>query len=93
MLVIIKSAPDTPDGKRGIKLARDTAADICLMQNAVYFSQKERLEGFCGTAFVLGEDARLRGIPSSDMEKGVKEINYEDLVDLLVKEDKVAGVF
>lgn len=93
MLVIIKSGPDTPDGKRGIKLARDMAADICLMQNAVYFSQKERLEGFCGNAFVLGEDARLRGIPSADMEKGVKEINYEELVDRMVNEDKVVGAF
>ncbi|MBI5212366.1 MAG: hypothetical protein HY957_03210 [Nitrospirae bacterium] len=93
MLVIIKSGPDTPDGKRGIKLARDMAADICLMQNAVYFSQKERLEGFCGTAFVLGEDARLRGIPSADMEKGVKEINYDELVDRMVKEDKTVGTF
>ncbi|MCL4456437.1 MAG: DsrH/TusB family sulfur relay protein [Nitrospirae bacterium] len=93
MLVIIKSAPDTPEGKRGIKLARDMAADVCLMQNAVYFSQKERLEGFCGTAFVLDEDARLRGIPSADMEKGVKEINYEELVDIIMKEDKTAGVF
>lgn len=93
MLVIIKSAPDTPEGKRGIKLARDMAADVCLMQNAVYFSQKERLEGFCGTAFVLGDDARLRGIPSADMEKGVKEINYEELVDIMMKEDKTAGVF
>ncbi|HAK88955.1 MAG TPA: hypothetical protein DCP24_07820 [Nitrospiraceae bacterium] len=93
MLVIIKSGPDTPEGKRGIKLARDMAADVCLMQNAVYFSQKDRLEGFCGTAFVLGDDARLRGIPSAEMEKGVKEINYEELVDLMMKEDKTAGAF
>ncbi|MDI6729078.1 MAG: DsrH/TusB family sulfur metabolism protein [Thermodesulfovibrionales bacterium] len=93
MLVIIKSAPDTPEGKRGIKLARDMAADICLLQNAVYFSQKDRLEGFCGTAFVLGDDARLRGIPSADMEKGVKEINYEELVDIMIKENKTVGVF
>ncbi|HAK89465.1 MAG TPA: hypothetical protein DHV16_02435 [Nitrospiraceae bacterium] len=93
MLVIIKSGPDTSEGKRGIKLARDMAADVCLMQNAVYFSQKDRLEGFCGTAFVLGDDARLRGIPSAEMEKGVKEINYEELVDLMMKEDKTAGAF
>ncbi len=93
MLVIIKSAPDTTEGKRAVKLARDMAADICLMQNAVYFVQKERLEGFCGTAFVLDEDARLRGLKSEDMGKGIKEIGYEGLVDLMVKEDKVVGMF
>lgn len=93
MLVIIKSAPDTTEGKRAVKLARDMAADICLMQNAVYFAQRERLEGFCGTAFVLDEDARLRGLSSGDIDKGVKEIGYDDLVDFLVKEDKVVGMF
>lgn len=93
MLVIIKSAPDTPEGKRGVKLARDMAADICLIQNAVYFAQRERLEGFCGTAFVLGEDARLRGVNEKDIGKEIREIDYEGLVDLMVKEDKVVGMF
>ncbi len=93
MLVIIKSAPDTPEGSRGVKLARDMAADICLIQNAVYFAHKERLEGFCGTAFVLGEDARLRGLSSGDMDKGIREIDYDGLIDLMVKEDKVVGMF
>lgn len=93
MLVIIKSAPDTPEGRRGVKLARDMAADICLIQNAVYFAQKERLEGFCGMAYVLDEDARLRGLSSADMDKGMKEIDYNGLVDLMIKEDKVVGMF
>ncbi len=93
MLVIIKSSPDTSEGKRGVKLARDMAADICLIQNAVYFAQKERLEGFCGTAYILGEDARLRGLSEEDMGKGIREIDYEGLVDLMVKEDKVVGAF
>lgn len=93
MLVIIKSSPDTPEGKRGVKLARDMAADICLIQNAVYFAQKERLEGFCGMAYVLDEDARLRGLSSGDMDKGIREIGYDALVDFMVKEDKVVGMF
>ena len=61
MIVIIKSAPDTPEGKRGIKLARDMAADLFLIQNGVYFAQEERLEGFCGTVYVLEDDLKLRG--------------------------------
>lgn len=92
MLVIIKSAPDTPEGKRGVRLARDMAADICLIQNAVYFALKERLEGFCGMAYILDEDARLRGLRAEDMDKGIKEIDYDGLVDLMVKEDKVIGM-
>lgn len=93
MLVIIKSAPDTTEGKRAVKLARDMAADICLIQNAVYFAQKERLEGFCGMAFVIDEDARLRGLGSGDIDKGIKKIDYDALVDLMTKEDKVIGLF
>jgi sulfur relay protein TusB/DsrH len=93
MLVIIKNAPNTPEGKRAIRLARDMAADICLLQNAVYFAQKDRLEGFCGAVFVLDEDMKLRGLKSEDMEKGIKVINYDELVDLIIKEDKVIGVF
>ena len=93
MLVIIKSAPNTPESNRGIRLARDMAADICLIQNAIYFAQKERLEGFCGNVFVLEEDIRLRGLKSEDIEKGVKEINYDELIDLMVREDKVIGIF
>lgn len=91
MLVIIKSSHDTSEGKRAVKLARDMAADICLIQNAVYFAQRDRLEGFCGTAYVLDEDSRVRGI--MDIEKGIKKIDYDGLVDLMVEEDKVMGVF
>lgn len=93
MLVIVKSSPDTSDGRRGIKLARDMAADLVLIQNGVYFAQKERLEGFCGTAYVLGEDSRLRGLKDEDIEKGVKKLDYDGLVDLMAEEDKVMGMF
>jgi sulfur relay protein TusB/DsrH len=91
MLVIIKSSPDTSEGKRAVKLARDMAADICLIQNAVYFAQRDRLEGFCGTAYVLDEDSRIRGI--KDIEKGIKKIDYDGLVDMMAEEDKVIGIF
>lgn len=91
MLVVIKSAPDTREARRAVKLARDTAADILLIQNAVYLAGKERLEGFCGTAYVLDEDMRLRGV--SDIEKGIKTVGYGEAVDLMAEEDKVIGLF
>lgn len=93
MVVIIKSGPDTADGKRGVKLARDMAADVVFIQNGVYFAQKERLEGFCGTVFVLDDDARLRGLHESDLEKDMRRLSYNDLVDVMVAEDKVIGFF
>ena len=93
MVVVVKSSPDTTDGKRGIKLARDTAADLVLLQNGVYFAQRERLEGFCGTAYVLDDDVRLRGLKNDEIEKDIRRLDYGSLVDLMAKEDKVAGMF
>ena len=93
MLVIVKSAPDTADGKRGIKLARDMAADVVLLQNGISFAQKERLEGFCGTAYVLDDDVRLRGLKGDEIEKDIKMVDYGSLVDLMANEDKVVGMF
>lgn len=91
MLVLIKSSHDTPEAKRAVKLARDMAADIVLLQNAVCLAQKDRLEGFCGTAHAIEEDLLLRGI--SDIDKGVRPIDYYQLIDLMADEDKVVGMF
>ncbi len=93
MLVIIKSGLDTQEGKWAIKLARDMAADVCLIQNAVYFARKERLDGFCGSVYVLDEDVRLRGLKDNEIEKDLKMINYDRLVDMMGDEDKVVGMF
>ena len=93
MLVIIKSAPDTTEGRRGVKLARDMAADIVLIQNGVYFAQKEQLEGFCGTAFVLEDDTRMRGLIKDGIDKDIRNIDYDGLVDLMAEKEKVIGMF
>ena len=93
MLVMVKSSPDSAEGKRGIKLAMDMAADLILIQNAVYFSQKKRLESFAGTAYALDEDMRLRGISSDSTGSKIREIDYDKLVDLMMKEEKVFGAF
>jgi sulfur relay protein TusB/DsrH len=91
MLVVIKSGPESQEAKRAVKIARDTAADIVLLQNSVSLARKDRLEGFCGTAFALSEDLKLSGI--KDLEKSVKEISYEEFIDLMVENDKVIGIF
>jgi sulfur relay protein TusB/DsrH len=91
MVVVIRSAPGDREAKRGVRLARDMAADIVLVQNGVYLACGDRLEGFCGTAHALEEDLRLRGV--TDIEKGVRTLTYDDLVDLLAEEDKVVGMF
>lgn len=95
MLVIIKSAPDTPEGKRGVRLACDMYADIVLLQNGVYFIQKDKLEdlGFVRSAYVLEDDRRLRGLKANSANKNIKGINYDSLVDLMAESDKVIGMF
>ncbi|HTP04616.1 MAG TPA: sulfurtransferase complex subunit TusB [Nitrospirota bacterium] len=93
MLVMVKSSPESTEGKRGIELAMDMATDLILIQNAVYFSQKSRLQSFGGTVYALGEDMRLRGISSDGTGSKIKEIDYDKLVDLMTKEEKVFGAF
>ncbi|MBI5634535.1 MAG: hypothetical protein HZA15_13780 [Nitrospirae bacterium] len=95
MLVIVRSAPDTVDGRRGIKMARDLAADVVLLQNGVYFLQQEHLEdlGFCRTAYVLSDDRKLRGLDPADADRRAKEITYDALVDLMSESNNVVGMF
>ncbi len=93
MIVIVKSAPDTPDGVRGVTLAIDAAADLVLLQNAVYFAQKERLGAFQGTVYVLDDDKRLRGVRDAELAETVKTIGYDRLTDLMTESDKVVGMF
>lgn len=91
MLIIVKSAPDSPEGKRGVKLARDLAGDLMLIQNAVYFAEKERLEGFCGTVYVLEEDRLLRGVKV--IGKGMKTLSYDEFINIITENNKVVGAF
>jgi sulfur relay protein TusB/DsrH len=95
MLVIIKSDPGTPEGRRGVKVARDMFADIVLLQNGVYFLQGQRLEdlGFYRATYVLEDDRRLRGLKLAGADKNIKDISYDGLVDLMVESDKVTGMF
>lgn len=89
---LLRSA-DTTNGKRGVKLARDMAADVCFIQNAVYFAIKDRFDGFCGTVYLLDHDRRLRGIGDQSINKDIRTIDYDTLIALMIKEDKVIGAF
>jgi sulfur relay protein TusB/DsrH len=93
MIVIVKSAPDTADGMRGVTLARDGNADLFLLQNGVIFAQKERLSDFTGAVYVLDGDRRLRGMKDSEIDDRVKTIDYDRLTDLMIDSDKVVGMF
>ncbi|TAN42704.1 MAG: hypothetical protein EPN25_02220 [Nitrospirae bacterium] len=95
MLVIVRSAPDTTEGKRAVKLARDMAADIVLLQNGVYFMQAAHLDdlGYCGTAYVLSDDRKLRGLGPIGSDRRGKEISYDGLVDLMTENNNVVGMF
>lgn len=92
MIVIIKSGHDTEEASRAVRVARDLTADIVLVQDAVYLGRKDALEGFCGTANALAEDVLMRGL-ADEIDKGVRLIDYGQLVDMLAAEDKVAGAF
>ncbi|PIP71210.1 MAG: hypothetical protein COW90_01255, partial [Nitrospirae bacterium CG22_combo_CG10-13_8_21_14_all_44_11] len=54
---------------------------------------EERLEGFCGIAYALEDDLKLRGIKGVGIEKGIREIGYDSFVDLMDESDKVIGMF
>ncbi len=93
MIVMIKSAPDTSDGTLGLTMANDGAADLVLLQNGVYFAQKERLGAFLGQVYVLEDDTKLRGLTIAEMDARAKTINYDELTDIITSGKRVVGMF
>jgi sulfur relay protein TusB/DsrH len=93
MIIIIKSAPDTTDGALGLTIAKESGADLILLQNGVYFAQKERLSDFSRTVYILDDDKRLRGLKPSEMDDRVKTIGYDKMTDLITSGKKVIGMF
>ena len=87
MLFLIASAPDTQEFKTAIQMARDTYADICLLQNAVYAARTSDNHNM----YVLNDDMKLRGIQEHEISG--KPIDYDQLVDLMTTSDKVVGLF
>ncbi len=93
MIVMIKSAPDTTDGAIGLTLAKEGGADLVLLQNGVYFAQKERLGSISGSVYVLADDKKLRGLKDSEIDGRVKIIDYDKLTDIITGGKKVVGMF
>jgi sulfur transfer complex TusBCD TusB component (DsrH family) len=76
-----------------VKLARDRAADPLLIRDGAYHVRKKTLEGFCGAAFALTKDVRERGIQEEDMEKGIRTVSADEMIELLAGAEEVAGPF
>ena len=94
MIVVVKSGPDTTDGRRGVAIARSESAVLVLIQNAVGFAHTE-LAGSSGpgATYALEDDLRLRGLSSEDLDERIVRIGYPELVELLAAGDKVVGAF
>ncbi len=92
MMIMIKSAPDTPEAKRAVRLAADLGAGLVLIQNAVYLAC-DKTAGVSGTVYALDEDLRMRGVgPDADIGS-VKRIDYDMLADLITNTGQVHGAF
>jgi sulfur relay protein TusB/DsrH len=91
MLVLIKSAPDTPEARGAVRLAMDSSADVVLLQNGVYHCDGKCLWDFAGSIYALKADQDMRGL--KDPGGKVESIGYEELVDLIAESENVAGLF
>jgi sulfur relay protein TusB/DsrH len=94
MIVVVKSGPDSTDGRRGVAFARSEEAVLVLIQNAVVFAHAE----FAGSAgpsatYALEDDLRLRGLKAEDLDERILRVGYPELLDLLAAGDKVVGAF
>ena len=93
MIVVIESPPLSVRAIAGVKAAADLTADIALVGDAVGLARRGALDGFCGTAHALEDDLRERGIPESELERGVRLIDRVELRRLIEAEGRVEGEF
>ncbi len=91
MTVVVKSSPDTPEGKRGVQTAIDMGADIVFLQNGVYSVLLESASIPDIRIYAVGEDCLMRGIVAHP-ESRVRMIDYAELVDILQQSDHVIGM-
>lgn len=91
MTVIVKSSPDTPEGKRGLQTAIELGANLVLLQNGVYAVLSAAASAPNMRVFAIEEDCLMRGIPVYPDNK-VRRIDYAELVDILQQSDHVVGM-
>lgn len=87
MIVLIRTGPDDVRSAAALKLARERAADVALMDEAVWMARPDGLGGFCGTAYAVAEHIQERGI--MHVERGVRVIDLAQMVLMLAEEDTV----
>ncbi len=92
MLVMIKSGPDTAEGIGGLELARESRADLVLLQNGVYFARAGALGEWAGEVYVLEDDKKLRGLKDADLDGRARMIGYDALTDLITGANGVVGM-
>lgn len=93
MLVIVKSGPDTAEGAMGLAVARESRADLVLLQDGVHFA-RAGVAGDLGAAlYLLEDDRRLRGLKASELDPRARTIGYDVLTDLIAGDDAVVGMF
>ena len=87
MLFLISSAPDTTEFKTAYRTAKEMNEEICLLQDAVYATRNQDDDSL----YILRDDLRLRGIGENEISG--KQLDYSQLIDLMVNADKVIGLF
>lgn len=93
MLVVIKSGPDTAEGAIGLTLAKESRADLVLLQDGVYLARSGAVGDLAGTLYVLEEDQKLRGLKVAELDARARVIGYDALTDLVTGGDQVVGMF
>jgi sulfur relay protein TusB/DsrH len=93
VLVMIKSGPDTAEGVIGLSLARESGADLILLQNGVYFACAGTIGEWAGAVYLLEDDKRLRGLRDAELDGRARTIGYDGLTDLITRDDAVVGMF
>jgi len=89
MLFIIASQPGTEEFKRACAIAK--GSNVCLIQDAVYLAMEENAPT-TGSIYALKDDLLMRSITNPKI-KGLKTIDYSEMVDLMAGAEKVTGVF
>jgi sulfur relay protein TusB/DsrH len=93
VLVMIKSGPDTAEGAIGLALARESGADLVLLQNGVYFARAGAIGEWAGAVYLLEDDKRLRGLKDAELDARARTIGYDGLTDLITRDDAAVGMF
>lgn len=107
-LILISSAPDTPQSLRALQLARNLqdsghTVSLALLQDSVLITRPSQAPSHQALALLLSdgvacysdsEDLALRGIVQAQLLQHVQVADASELVELMMeKSDTVLGIF